>query len=52
MNFDVLKDSIGTKKTNDDALTIVEHLAILLHFKQIGYFGRDDAIKITRNESL
>lgn len=45
MNFDILKDSIDVKKAKDDATTIAEHSAILLHYKQTGYLDRDDAIK-------
>lgn len=45
MNPDFLKDVISAKKTKDDATTIAEHSAILLHYKQTGCLDRDDAIK-------
>lgn len=45
MNFDILKDGIDAKKAKDDATTIAEHSAILLHYKQTGYLDRDDAVR-------
>ena len=45
MNPDFLKDVISAKKTKDDATTIAEHSAILLHYKQTGCLDRDDAVR-------
>ncbi len=45
MDLDFVKQMNDIKKTKDDAITIAEHSAILLHYKQTGHLERSDAIK-------
>lgn len=45
MDLNFVKQMNDLKKAKDDATTIAEHSAILLHYKQTGCLDRDDAIK-------
>lgn len=45
MDLNFVKQINDIKKTKDDATTIAEHSAILLHYRQTGYLDRDDAIR-------
>ena len=45
MDLNFVKQINDIKKTKDDATTIAEHSAILLHYRQTGCLDREDAIK-------
>lgn len=45
MDLNFVKQINDIKKTKDDATTIAEHSAILLHYRQTGGLDREDAIK-------
>lgn len=45
MDLNFVKQINDIKKTKDDATTIAEHSAIILHYRQTGRLDRDDAIK-------
>lgn len=45
MDLNFVKQINDIKKTKDDATTIAEHSAILLHYRQTGYLDRDDAVR-------